>query len=1405
MKASFAENSAQRQRLTEENEKLRKQLKRISGGNDVDKMESLDELKQSKAGLEAKLREVEVRLDGKSVQAERDDKEMESLIERNKALSLSSCTYFAELQEQVRQGQDLLKERDELRQRVAESDISTETLQSSNQNLKAFNTKLQDKLTKVETDTAGTIAKLRTERDEAVSEAARCRSEREDIAKKLKLTAADLEVKEDHKTDEIRSLRDQVASLQNAVQLAEKKSARLAEEMAEEHERRHGIEADMASLEEAMRENTDRYEAELASCRAKMASLTEARNASENEVVSLRAQMQKLRPLELGEDDADGAAGSFSLTEVIKMAEDLQIAKEKLANLQKLYQDAVSKTSKDAAIVQQEKTRANQLAAEVLDLRFNLSKATKDRDALLVWKQENRLAVNQAKDAIECNELLSTQLQYLIQSNAQCDAEQGAAQPHLSVEFDSVKEMQQQNIKLNQQLLAKERARDEALAVLRESLEAEFQKQVSQMSEGLQAVSKERDSLETALHDSTERCRRLSETLAACGTRKLSEADSAPETKGAQDPAAFGDRDGIMAPQLTDNDEKTQLADELQASREDLTRLNYQLLCCQRDRETAEAAHSHTKAMLRSSEDMLRQLETEKSHYRDQAEVSEKSADDMLRKLIDAQGKVHSYQVQIASLEVQLDLCKQDIERLASSNVAMTSGQNKLSDVLLQVDSISSFVQKQHQSAESAMRLERDAVRQSLAEKENELQGINNALRTGRAKHEQDVTDLNAQLATCKEQLAATSKMLEEEKEAHKLQIIHSKKLGADLERAESERRILKQTDTVEDANFLATDSEKAKELQRQVDERDIQIRVMKESSASLNAAMRKLETFAREAKSKIAGSQTEIAAERSRADAAEKREAEKKASWDQQTQQLTEREANVKQMESQQKATMQGLQQRVAMLQKELDDGEGARKEALERRQQAEEEAEKIKERYESALIEKGELTKTLQEMKVAAALGTQAAPAGTLESRTPALSSEREAHLREDIEQLQGELDRAHNVLARVEAAKEVRDSDINALLDVTRVCNSELTRRLRSSDMEKNVLSAQVDQLRRQALLSSKQTSQTDTIAKYERRIQNLKDDVQERTNREDTLRKELEQAVNEKEEMRAATAALGRLKQMEKEKTELENRVRQLTPRANEATKLRESLNAKNQAYLQMKENSESLAKRNTFLQNKNESLSGVQKDKEEIQRRFNQAVTEARLEKTRRETLEQENGKIKLSMEEKEKEIATAQRKQKELATLLELQRTSSAEQQQQQQAQTQAQAQPTAPSTSPSLDAATPVMTPPTVATLTPPPTTFASFTPGSLKRTAEPLPTSSNAMRCTEPVAAATEDTPFTATFAPQSSGAFATDWPAGSGASSGDPFIPTAPASQRTGGSGSPLPAGRAEKDNPFLAKGW
>ena len=1126
-------------KLNAENIALKLQLHRISGGTDVEEMESLDELKLAKGNLVAKVTELNVRLEGQHSQHVLDKKEIDSLLSRVKQLADDNCFHTQESHDRAKQAASLTTERDTLKQNLSEIELKCESLTTSNALLKESNSTLHANLTKVSTESAAEIKTLRAEKADALAQSSRSGALHEELKEKYRLISADLESVEESKADEIRGLHEEVAALKDSYQLIDKKAASLAQELEEEQEKKALLEQELATMRDIANDTVQHADQRFFASEKKLEEAIAARNTAEVEVVSLQKKLNTLHPL-LSDTQEEGVSVPFSFSQIIEMDANKKIAEEQLLSMQDLYKEATSSKEHDLQTIKKEKARSEQLAEEILDLRFSLSKVEKEQTQLAQWKRDNQLVVNQAKDAVKMNEMLSTQLQYILHEGRE---------DKLDIEYSDIKELQQQNTKLTTQALSIERNHEEEMAAMRESLEETFLARIAKMEEQAAALATERADLEAALSDSAEKCRRLAHSLEICGSRRH-QFVTTPHMPAAAPPQTVPmETSSLMEPEDTDNSQ------ELQLLREEVDRLKHELFEAHRNRETSDASFLRLTATIDSRDDTVAHLRDEKEYYKSLMEHSDKSMDEMLKRLLATEEKYRRQQRSEATLEVRLEQALRENEQLLTTNTSFAQGQSKLNDVILHVDAVVGHVNSENLTAEATMRSQRDEVRQKLAEKEKELQESNNVARNLRAQHEQTLTDLNVELATVKEQLVSTTRRFEEEKDAHKHQIIHNKKLGADLDRAESERRIRDKQKVEEGENFLVSDSGE-KELRGELAEALKGKAAVAAKVEAYVTTIRKLETELTQCNQRMQEMDTNLAEQQKRGDEAEAREKSRTETWKQDNENLRAREEEVRKTAVNFKASTEALQTRNDALQYELKSGEDERKEALRRCKEAEDEANKIKERYETALVEKGELTKTLQDYHEANS-AVHIAPADT----RPSLAEGREQQLLAEIATLRSELENVRVTLDSIDPAEGIREHHLAITLDGMRGHSRDLQQRLRDAERGSKLLEAQIDQLKRQQQLAAKQSSQTDAIGKYERRIQNLKDDLQERTHSEEKyvkkgegklshnhnrLRKELEQAQCSKAEVKNAEEVRANLKVVLREKAALENSVRQLTP-------------------------------------------------------------------------------------------------------------------------------------------------------------------------------------------------------------------------------------------------------------------
>eukprot|EP00754_Rhynchopus_humris_P007360 Rhum_TRINITY_DN13424_c1_g1::Rhum_TRINITY_DN13424_c1_g1_i1::g.59822::m.59822 len=556
LQQNLVRSCAKAQKLEEENTKLRIQLRRISGGTDVAEMESLGELKRTKANTEAKLVELQVRLDGKAAQMSTLEKELAALAERNRKLADENCTYLQESRDRAASAGDVLSERDALKLSVSELELRLRNETDAAEKVKGYNRTLQENLARAESERGLAVATLRAERDAALADAAAYKKLHDEVSLKHKQSVADLELREDEKVAEMRSLKDARATEADARAMAEQKLAALEAQRALEAEKRLAAEEHLESLQTRVRKVTDETSARVAAAQAEAEESRTARNAAENECVTLRTKLNSIHPLlrAEGEDaEAEGGDGGgsvplpFSFSEIIKLTEEYENVKARLASLQALHAQVEAEKLRSSDAVAQEQANAQRLAAELIELRADRTAVAKERDAAVAWRKKNELAVSQARDALRSNDLLSQQLSYLVHETQRVadGGDVAASAASLPVEFGSVKELQQKNIELNCKVAALERVQDEALARSAGDLERVFEARLAEVERRAAAVSSEKEVMAEALRASTEKCRSLAESLEVCGTRRLEAllpsgdaAAAAPSAAAAAAPAA---------------------------------------------------------------------------------------------------------------------------------------------------------------------------------------------------------------------------------------------------------------------------------------------------------------------------------------------------------------------------------------------------------------------------------------------------------------------------------------------------------------------------------------------------------------------------------------------------------------------------------------------------------------------------------------------------------------------------------------------------------------------------------------------------------------------------------------------------------------------------------------------------
>eukprot|EP01059_Diplonema_ambulator_P000701 TRINITY_DN10564_c0_g2_i2.p1 TRINITY_DN10564_c0_g2~~TRINITY_DN10564_c0_g2_i2.p1 ORF type:complete len:1185 (+),score=621.48 TRINITY_DN10564_c0_g2_i2:46-3600(+) len=1129
MHGSVIKLSADVKKLTDENTKLKIQLKRISGGTDVDEMVSLEELKRGKAEAEAKLKETLVRLEGTLSRATSAEAELDAALKRNQTLAQENQTYLKESLEQGKQSKELITDRNKLQAKVSELEVRLSTTDFTNNALKETNEKLQKQLEKVEQEYTTAISKLRQEKEALMQDLHTTKGSLEEKTSKYKQAMEDYEALEDIKKNDLESLRNDVALYTNKLSINEDVRRQLEASLKEKVEEVQRKDDDIKELNRLLAQVETAAEESRRTSSEELEKVTTARNLAEHEVVKLKSQLNSIHPML----QVDGEVASpFSFGAIVEIKEELELTKGRLQQIQGLYKNAIENKEHDAKMLDQERTRTDQLAQRVIDLQYELSQMRSERDAAIEWKEMNQVAVDRADDISRTNEMLSSQLQYLLHEGRQSD---DGTDDLLSLEYNGIKEIQEKNTELSALVITKDREHKRDIEELKRSMKTEFEAELDKVSIKMKRLEEERATLNKELQASREKCKRLAMTLEDVGRYKRLLTSSAPTA----DMPASGAR--VPTPSEEENKlsldlQKQRLSDDLAEARTEIDKLKAEIHEMQRRVDTIEANRQHMQSLYHQSLNNEKHLVQERDYYKAQAQLSDKASDESLQMLLESQNKLKESHVKVATLEAQLQMTQHEVQRLSEVNASLMESKNRIEDVLVQVNGVKSFIEEHKAVSDAQVKSERDEARQTLSKREEELSNINNMLRAQRAKHEQEITDLTAQLATAREQLASTSHMLEVEREQHKQQILRNKKLANDLDISEAERKHLKQADAVEgETNYTKPTHTDLQAINAELEGERIKCKTLQTTIDGLKDALRSLEEMSRSSQTNLKNNAQEIADLKTKLEAAEKQEQDRQAEWTKRQAELTAREESIKKTEAEQKAKMDDLVKRNEDLQRELDEGEEGRREANTRCAAAEEEASTTRRNYEEAIFSKAELMKELQLLKEKDGM--------QLLLPTGRLTLQQETEHREEMESLRAELDKVHSVLAAMEPSKAIEEKDSTAVIDCMRSRNKELEERLRAEKLELQIMRAQNDQLRRQATVTM-QNTQSEITAKLERRIENLKEEIKESRVREEQTLNELKGMQAKCEEWKEAGNLHSKLKLELQQKTkDVQDAIRQ----------------------------------------------------------------------------------------------------------------------------------------------------------------------------------------------------------------------------------------------------------------------
>eukprot|EP00755_Sulcionema_specki_P012148 Sspe_Gene.50632::Locus_28170_Transcript_1_1_Confidence_1.000_Length_4288::g.50632::m.50632 len=1104
-------------------QKLELQLKRISGGSDVSELQSLDTVIKAKAEAEAKLQELQVRLDRTIQQGEQQEKDLRECNKRNQTLAEENQTYLQETRQHAAKSRKLEHDLEAERQRATTLQHERDMAQKSLSTHKERADKLQAKLDACEKESKTTIANLREEKNalqEALSAAKRSEAAK---IEQLKQTAADLESKEDARDAEIARLKDDLACATSKL-LHHENMLRRAESTA----------AEKQALVDSLREETEELKAFIQKTREEDAetterlmqqidTLTEGRNAAEKEVVQLRNQLNSVHPL-IGMDGDEGKSGKsvpFSFADIVCMKERVASMEGQIAQLQRMNKELAKHNNTLSQERTQHRQKIDRLATQIIEMQRQLRVVQQERDEAVEWKDKNQALVDLAEDAAKTNDLLSLQIQSLLYETVPEEAGDLA----VTTVYRNTCELQQRNVQLHSLIESQKRAHAREMAEVKARMEEEFMVRINEAKGHLEEVVKEREEARKAHMESTERVQRLTASLEQFRHYK---AILQSETSAVSPVPSGLAHNLIQSPGASKQDiaatrDIQRLTEELAAAQTQVEELQSECLELQRQRNTLEASRQHACALHEAAMRNEKQAISERDHYREQAELASRSADEMLRKLLESQGKLAEKERALMVRDAQLEGRSKEADHLRQTNSSMLQTAGKMEELVAKVTGVQRFMAEQSDSKLEKLRAERDEAREQLNAKEKELQEERMTFRAHKKKHEEETTEAQAQLATTREQLANVTKQLELEKEQLKQEKLLKQRLAADLERVDAERKVLKYSNPGESMDFLAdrTDEVIVQELQAKLEGEVKEHEASKKIIQDLKEAIRGLDELSQTAQQQLKAKEQLEKQLTSELTQLKEEKKSKLEDWARREEQLKKREHDLAKREEEQKAKIAALEQRAAALQKELEDGKQERIDATEGWKKAVEDATMWRTKYEDAVFAKGEMVKRIQALEKKVKVEDQSPQAEPL--KDPA---EVEA-LKEELVRRRSECENLHALLAGMEPSKAIEQDHLTAVLDAMRSRNKELEEKLRIEEKEAKVLRAQNDQLRRQAN-ASKQTG-PDPVSMLERRVLNLKNQISELEERENKLREELAVKTTQLDQWRAAANENKQLKE------------------------------------------------------------------------------------------------------------------------------------------------------------------------------------------------------------------------------------------------------------------------------------
>ena len=1063
MRQCITRLSSECAQLRGENEKLTLQLKRISGGTEIEELESLEVLKEAKAATDARVQELQVRLDRTSQRSADLESDLKAHVQRNQKLATENQQYLAESQEVSQNSRNTSSLVETLTNRNNDLERDGKELSTANVNITEQVKRLQKILDEKVRESATAIVELRKERDFLKEDNSELKSKSTSLADKLRQAQEDIETDDDHMQLELEKLKTQLQVCKEELQRSEeqvKDNLKHNENQNQEFlvmknvisDYKNSIDNLNNSTADASKQANDEIE-----------NLTTARNTSEAEVVRLKLQLNSLHPL-IKADGSDVPPGSFSFSDVIDVQKELVETKSKLQQIQQFYKRTVeSKDSTDLEI-NQLRSRMERLSSEVIEGRAAISLLTTERDNAVNWCDKNKIIIEKSEGLSKTNEVLCYQLQVLLH---EVDNE---------VDVSVLDSLQQRNVELESTIYTVEQERDVVENKVRSELESLYSKEVAEFNTHINNLQNSLAIANERRCSAEEQSKRLVETLESCnGHRQLlvssEDSQSAMPQTNSESRLDSNEAGGATA------GEKQLLLDDIAERTEQIESLKEELLELRRQCDTIEAARQHIQVLHRSAESNCKHIEIEKNIYKDQSNEASRHNDEVIALLTQVQSRLKTSELDRTSLDVQLKTCKEEISRLRTANENLSKSSTKMSDIVTKVDGVRTFISDHNATIELELKKQRDEARQTLSQKEAELQSLSNNLREQRTKYDQETMEITAELATTKKQLTDLKSIVDTEKEQHRLQLLRNKELATELERYESERKLLKQSDVEGGADYLQLRSNDARlhELQISLDSEKSKSNSLSATIGSLRQGMKTLETMTSTAQAELSDKTSQITKWKDIAESAVKERDNQKSSLESKTKDLNEREVVIAKNELEQREHNEKLRNTNTNLQKELDDGEANRVSALQKCKEAEDIAEKMREKYEEAIISKGELTKALQ----------------NAQEQDPQITYQRGSE-NEQIQRLQVELDKVHHIISLVEPSGELRNTDAMAIIDATRAENRNLQQRLREETIKTRVVTIQNDQLRKQALMAASRPADP----KLERRIQNLKEDKHDR---------------------------------------------------------------------------------------------------------------------------------------------------------------------------------------------------------------------------------------------------------------------------------------------------------------------